>query len=117
DAMAVAGRQCPAIGVRLDAEIAARSDLHGGEMAPMHVIAVATEILGRELPIAWHDPFVHAADDLDAAFAAIEEGVEVPAHLAEILAQRRRLGIEGGEPEALVIVELRHRHQAPALAV
>ena len=86
-------------------------------MAPGHVVAVAGEILRRELPVARHDPFVDAADQLDAALPAVEEAVEVPRHLAEILAQRRRFGIEGGEPQALVLVELRHRHEAPLLAV
>ncbi len=81
------------------------------------MVGVATEILGRELPIARHDPFVHAANHLDATLAPVEERVEIPAHLAEILAQRRRLGIEGGEVQPFVIVELRHWHQAPALAI
>src|SRR5260221_5975501 len=86
-------------------------------MAPLHVIAVTGEVLRRKLPIAGHDPFVDAADDRDAAFPAIEKRVEIPGHLAEIVAQRRRLGIEGGEYEALVAVELRYRDEAPPLAV
>ena len=85
-------------------------------MAPGNVVGVAAEILGRELPVARHDPFM-GRDDLDPALAPVDKGVEIPRHLAEIIAQRRRLGIEGGEPQPLVIVELRHRREAPAVAV
>src|SRR5205814_5833162 len=74
-------------------------------------------IFGWELPVARHDPFMHAADHLDAALAAVEKGVEIPAHLAEILAQWRRLWVERRKVEALVTVELGHRHQAPAVTV
>src|SRR5258708_6719004 len=84
-------------------------------MAPRHVVCVAAEILGREFPIAWHDPFVHAANDFDAAFAAVEEGIQIPGHLPQILAQWRRLRVKGGKQQALVIVQLRHRVEAPAL--
>src|SRR5438105_332692 len=80
-------------------------------------LTCAAEILGRELPIARHDPFVNAADHLDAALAPVEEGVEVPAHLAEILAQGRRRRIEAREEEPFVLVELRDRHEAPALPI
>ena len=59
-----------------------------------------------------HDPFVRR-DDLDAALAAVDERVDVPSHLAQILKQRRCGGIEGGEPETLVTVQLRHRYEAP----
>src|SRR5437588_4692046 len=82
----------------------------------MHVVGVAAEILGREFPVAWHDPFV-GGDDLDAALAAIDEGVEIPGHLAEVIEERRRVRVEGGEPEALVLIELRHGREAPAAAV
>ena len=38
------------------------------------------------------------ADKLDAALSAVEERIEIPRHLAEILAQRRRLGVECRKP-------------------
>ncbi len=86
------------------------------QVAPADVIGVAAEVFRREFPVARHDPFM-AADDLDAALAAIEEGVEIPRGGAEIVRQRRRLGIERGEPQPLVLVELRYRHEAPVLPV
>src|SRR5262249_32739582 len=67
------------------------------EMRPSDMVGIAAEILGRELPIARHDPFVHAADDFDTALAPVEEGVQVPGHLPEIFAQRRRLRVERGK--------------------
>ena len=54
-----------------------------------------------------------AADDLDAAFAAIEEYVEIPGGGAEVFQQGRRVRVEGGEDEALVDVELGHGNEAP----
>src|SRR2546423_3857556 len=81
------------------------------------MIAVPGKVLRRELPVARHNEFVHAANDLDATLVPVEESIEIPGHFAEILAQRGRFWIEGGEPQALVAVELRHRNEAPALAV
>jgi len=46
----------------------------------------AAEILRREFPVARHDPFM-GRDDLDPALAAVDKGVEIPGHLAEIFAQ------------------------------
>src|SRR5262249_10271042 len=43
--------------------------------------------------------------------------VEIPRHRAQILRQRRRLRIEGGEDQSAVAVELRHRHETPFAAV
>src|SRR5271169_5573409 len=86
-------------------------------MAPLYVVAVAAEVFGGEFPVARHDPFVHAANELDAALATVEERIQVPGHLAEIFAQRRGLRVEGGEEQPLVAVELRHRIEAPALAL
>src|SRR6516164_8143638 len=115
--MPVAGRQRRSQGVWNDAEIAARTGLNRREVAPADVIAVAAKILGRQLPIARHNPFVHAADDLDAAFSAVEERIEIPGHLPQIFAQWRRLSVKGREVQSFVIVQLRHWGQSPALAV
>ena len=49
--------------------------------------------------------------------ALVEQHVEPPAHVAEELRQRGRLGIEGPEDHPLVAVHLGHAHQAQALAV
>src|SRR3954470_14832452 len=46
-----------------------------------------------------------------------DESVEIPGHLAEIVAQGRCLGVERGEDQALVAVELRHRNQPPPVAI
>src|SRR5271156_4046679 len=81
------------------------------------MVAVTGKVFSRELPIARHDPFMHAADDLDTALAAIKEHVEIPLHLAEIIVQRRCRGVESGEPQPLVIVELRYWSKAPVLAI
>src|SRR6202030_2533081 len=85
-------------------------------VTPMHVVGVPAEILGRKLPVARRDPFV-GRDDLDAALAAVDKRVDIPGHLAEVLAQRRRLGIDGRKIQALVTLPLCAPRQAPALAV
>src|ERR1700730_2292746 len=73
DAVAVARRQHHPIRVRTDAKVAAGAGLDRREVAPRGVVAVAAEVLGRELPIARHDPFVHAADHLHTTLAPVEE--------------------------------------------
>ena len=52
-------------------------------------------------------------EHLDPALAPVEEHIEIPRHLAEIVAQWRRLRVEGGEDQSAVAVELRHRDEAP----
>src|ERR1700687_382928 len=62
------------------------------------VIAVAAEILGRELPVARHQPFLDAAQNLGAAVAAVpavERLVEIPGEIAEIINKRRRRLVPG----------------------
>src|ERR1700722_6215382 len=98
-------------------DAAAEIGLDRGQMRPTDVIGVAAEIFGRKLPIARHDPFVDAADHLDPPLASVEEIIEVPGHFAEIMDERRRRGIEGGEIQPLVAVELRGRYHTPVLAV
>src|SRR5271166_4022727 len=116
-AVAVAGGEHYPVRVRVDPKVAAGPRPYGREMAPLYVVAVAAEVFGGEFPVARHDPFVHAANELDAALATVEERIQVPGHLAEIFAQRRGLRVEGGEEQPLVAVELRHRIEAPALAL
>src|SRR5437016_14168600 len=83
----------------------------------MHMIAVTGKVLRGELPVARHDEFVHAANDFDPALVPVEESIEIPGHFTEILAQRWRFWVEGGEPQALVGVELGHWDEAPTVAV
>src|SRR3954452_24801010 len=114
--MTIAGRDHPLLAVRIGRNAAAEGDLDGGQMVPLHMVRVTAEILGRELPVARHDPFM-GREDLDAALAPVDETVDVPGHLAQIVTERRRLWIEGGEPEPLVTIQLRDRYEAPAIAV
>src|SRR5215469_7484973 len=81
--MAIAGRHHDPKRVRVDTEVAARARLDRREMAPRDVIAVTTEIFSGEFPVARHNPFVHAADDLDPALATVKERVLVPRRPAE----------------------------------
>ena len=114
--MAVAGRDHAAGRSGLGPHPRAERGLDRREVGPLHVIGVAAEIFRRELPVARHDPFMRA-DHLDPALAAVEERIEVPGHFAEVVAQWRRLRVEGGEQQSLVAVQLRNRHQTPVLAL
>ena len=120
-ALDIAGTFATDLGRELFAEsdlvIAAGAGLYRRQMAPMHVIAIAGKIFSGEFPVARHDPFVDATDQFDAAFAAIKESIEIPAHLTEVFGQSRRLRLEGGEPQPLVAVELPHRDETPALSI
>src|ERR1700693_3152891 len=63
------------------------------------VVAVAAEILGRELPVARHEPFLDATQNFRAAVAAVPavEGlVEIAREIAEILDEGRRRLVPGG---------------------
>ena len=40
---------------------------------------------------------MRATDELGAAFAPVEDDVQLPRHVAEVVQQRRRLGIERRE--------------------
>src|SRR4029450_624524 len=79
------------------------------------MVAIAAEILGGEFPVAGDYPFVHPSDHFDTPLATIEEGIQIPGHVPEILQERRRCRIEGGKQQPLIAVQLRHRDQAPAL--
>ena len=54
-----------------------------------------------------------AAQHLHPALATVKEHVEVPGGVAEVVQQRRCVGVEGGENQALVAVQLGHRGEAP----
>ena len=58
-----------------------------------------------------------AAYQLDAALAPVEEELEIPGHLAQIIAQRRRLWVKRSEIQSHVMIDLRDRAEAPALAL
>ena len=82
-------------------------------MGPLDVVGVAAEALGGQLPVGVQGPFVDAADDFGAALGAVEKGVEIPGHLSEVIEERRSFGVESGEVEAAVVVDLSHGHEAP----
>jgi hypothetical protein len=47
---------------------------------------------------------VHAADDLDAALAAVEKVVQIPGHLTQVFHQRRCIRVKGSKEQPLVAV-------------
>ena len=84
------------------------------------VIGVAAEILGREFPVARHQPFLDAAQHFGLALAAVpavELQVEVAGEVAEIFDEARRGRIPGRPDRALVVVHLRDLDEAPFLLV
>src|ERR1700722_12754545 len=85
-------------------------------MGPADMVTIATDIFSGKFPVAWRYPFLHAADHLDAALAAVEERIEIPGQFAEIVFERRHVVREGREIEPLVMIDLRHRNKAPVLA-
>jgi hypothetical protein len=84
------------------------------------VIAVAAEILRREFPIARDQPFLHAAEDLAAALAAVpavERQIEIAAEIAEIVEERRRRRVPTRPHRSLVAAQLRDLDEPPLRAV
>src|SRR4029453_7549434 len=84
------------------------------------VVAVAREVLGRELPVAGNEPLVDPADRLRAALAAIprvEEEVEVELVATDVLGELRSRGVPGGPDRALVVLHPRDLDEPPAAPV
>ena len=81
------------------------------------VVAVPNEIVHGKLPVGVHQPLVRTRQEFDAAFTAIQNHVEVPGHVAQVVLQRRRVPVEGGEQQTLVAGQLRDRHQAMCIQV
>jgi hypothetical protein len=69
------------------------------------VVRVGGEVLGGQAPVRRDDSLLRDADDLH--LRAADEQVEVPARIAEELAERRGVGRPGGEDEPLVAVGAR----------
>src|SRR5262249_15618055 len=59
---------------------------------------------------------LRAGDDRHADFGLIGDVVEIGLGAGEIINKRHRVGVEVDEPEAAILLEPRHRHEA-ALAV
>src|SRR5713226_5479673 len=81
------------------------------------VVAVAREVLGRELPVAGHQPLVDAADHLGAALASVprvEEQVEVELVAAEVVQEGGGRGIPGRPDRALVALQAGHLDEPPS---
>src|SRR3569833_1088801 len=95
----------------------AESRTHGRPVIPGNVITVAAEVFGGDLPVTRDDPFVRAGKDLDTPVAPIEDRIQIPRHLPEILAQGRGGIIERSKNQPLVAVDLSNRAQRPALSV
>ncbi len=56
---------------------------------------------------------MHSPDDLNAARAPIKKGVQIPGHLSQGVAQRRRRRVKRGKPQSLVALELCYRDETP----
>ena len=61
------------------------------------VVAVAREVLALGLPVRPHDVAHRGAHHLHATLELAQDGFQVPGDIAEVLAQRRPVGVPGGE--------------------
>src|SRR5579885_2355621 len=82
-------------------------------MAEVRVVHVGTELFGRELPVALQHPSMHPANHLGAAGAAAEIAVDVPEHVAQVVAQRWRIGIPVAEHLSVDSCKARYLEGAP----
>ena len=82
-------------------------------MGGAHMLAVADEVERADLPIGPRAPAMRRREHLHPLRRAPEQRVEIPGDVAEIVAERRRAGVPGGEDETLVGLRPRRRHQAP----
>ena len=66
------------------------------------MIHVTTKLISGKLPVAWDNPFLHAADNFSTRLGSIEHVVHVECRVAKILAQIWRVFIPVREDQALV---------------
>ena len=110
------GRQHVALG-RRDVDAGVAHVVQPGRMRGDEVIVVDA-VLDQQLPVRLDVVFLHAGDDLHlAGRRLIDHEIDVVLGAGEIGVQVRRVRIEIGEIEILVVLEPRHRHEALALLV
>src|SRR5207249_11749612 len=93
---------------RLAPAAGANADRFDGAVANAMVV-VAVEVLGDELPIAGHDPFVHPADHLGARLPSIvrvQEAIEEDLEPTDVVEERRGGRVPGGPDGSFVDREL-----------
>src|SRR5206468_8652506 len=107
--------------LHVTAPLAARTDPDHVDRAVAHaVVAVAREVLGRELPVAGDEPLVDSADRLGPALAAVprvEEEVEIELVAADVFRERWRRRVPGGPDRALVVLHPRDLDEPPPAPV
>ena len=103
------------------APLPARPDADHVHRAVAHaMVAVAGEILGRELPVAGHPPLVDPPDHLGTALPPVprvEEEIEVELVAAEVVEERWRPAVPGRPDRPLVVHHLGDLDEAPLAPV
>ena len=80
------------------------------------MVAVADKILGRKLPVAGHQPFLHAAEHLGPALFAVptvQQQVKIEPEAADVIQEGRSGFVPSGPDCALVVEHLRHFDKPP----
>src|ERR1700676_5004038 len=60
---------------------------------------------------------MHPADHFSTGGGPVEVAIEVPAHVAEVIAKARRAFVPGAEHEAMVTLDPRHLQRPPLALV
>jgi len=66
------------------------------------MVGVAGKVLGREFPVGAHRRGQRTTNKFRTALVIVEQDVEIPAEVAQIVVQRTHVRVEGGEHQALV---------------
>ncbi|MOA16068.1 hypothetical protein D3C78_1362620 [compost metagenome] len=82
-------------------------------MTEQGMILIAGELLGRELPVAVNYPLLHATDNFGAAFPPIQQTIQIPGHITQILFEWRSTGIPVAKYQAFIAFDTRHFLQPP----
>ena len=94
----------------------AEADLDHGSVRGTRVVVVAVELLRGQLPVAAQFPAMRAGQDHHAGLGLVEDQVEIPLHVAEIIVQADGVLVETGEDEPAERLDARHLDQPPLLA-
>ena len=85
--------------------------MHAVDMERVHAVLVP------ELPVGIDLEILAARHDRHGDFGLVDDVVDVFLGASQIVRQRHRVGVEADEPEAAILLEARHVHEAAAVVL
>ena len=90
---------------------------HRSGMRPTQMVAIAADILNRQLPVAAQLHLLGFAEQRSSAWHRIQPDIEEEFCIAKVILERGRIWIEAAEDQALVFGNMGYLNQAQLAAV